>query len=580
MIMPRDDTTPFRRVRALPPPDDENPRMQELLAQLPADTRSAILVSPGEELQVLRQAIEAARNLTPQLFRRGGRLVRVEQGERKASADRTTTVPIIREVEEEWLQPRLQQAMFFQRSKRKSEKDDPELPFPAYRDCVLIDAPHGLAKRILKSSDDWPYPTLVGVISTPTMRPDGTLLIEEGYDEGTGLYLNLTSAPEMPRVKDRPTKNDALAALERLDAALLCGFPIVDEASKSVARSGLMTPVLRAAFPHAPLHAISAPAAGTGKSYFLDVVSYIAVGNPMPTTDYADKREGEFDKTLGALLMDGVALVNIDNVAAALGGSLLCQVVSQDVVKPRILGMSKAPDLSTTFQTYFANGNNLAIEGDLARRVVRMEMNANMERPFERTFDADPVENAKRNRGKHLADILTIGRAYAVAGYQDAAKPFSGFDGWSRVVRSALIWLGCTDPCKTTTTAVQDDPLALQRAALFTAIQGVFGDEEFQVKDLTEGLGGFDASRKPLDDALLAVAGTKGDAINRKALGWWFRNNKNVVVGTKQLVETGSAGGSLRWQLRDVAAKSADEAAGGSRVSGVFSFPSRARKEK
>lgn len=550
------------------------------MAQLGADNRPGILVRPGEELQVLQQTIEAARSLFPALYRRGRMLVRVERGERKAAGiDRTTIVPLIVEVTAEWLQPRLEQAMFFQRPKRKTEKDEPELPYPAYRDAVLINAPGGLGKRILASSDNWPYPILEGVISTPTMRPDGTLLTAEGYDDATGLYL--TGAPPMPRVKDKPTKKEAEAALNRLKTDLLCGFPFEDDASKSVALSALMTPVLRGAFPHAPLHAISAPAAGTGKSHFMSVVGQVSAGTELPSADYAEKREGEFDKTLGALLMDGIAQVNIDNVAAPLGGSLLCQAVSQDVVKPRILGQSKAPDLSTTSVTFYANGNNLAIEGDLARRVIRMEMNANMERPYKRTFDVDPVENAKRDRGKYLADILTIGRAYAVAAYP-AARSFSGFDAWSRVVRSALIWLGCADPCDTTATAVQEDPKALERIALYAAIKDVFGEDEFQVRTLLPEDWPADKEKQAmlqtLHVAMLAAAGTKGDTINKERLGWWFRKNKGVVAGDLQLVATDSASGSLKWKLRPVAAKLADETAGGgSGGSVVIPLSSRAR---
>ena len=78
----------------------------------------------------------------------------------------------------------------------------------------------------------------------------------------------------MPPIPDKPSRDDALRAL-RLLLGLLHEFPFVNEESRSVALSMLMTPVLRGAIPNAPLHVARAPVAGTGKSYLVDVSSAI-----------------------------------------------------------------------------------------------------------------------------------------------------------------------------------------------------------------------------------------------------------------------------------------------------------------
>ncbi|KPC93027.1 hypothetical protein ADL27_21925, partial [Streptomyces sp. NRRL F-6602] len=36
---------------------------------------------------------------------------------------------------------------------------------------------------------DWPLPHLRGIITSPVVRPDGSLLHAPGYDKTTGLYL-------------------------------------------------------------------------------------------------------------------------------------------------------------------------------------------------------------------------------------------------------------------------------------------------------------------------------------------------------------------------------------------------------
>ena len=85
----------------------------------------------------------------------------------------------------------------------------------------------------------------------------------------------------MPDIPERPSKDDALRALRLLNE-LLSGFPFVSPADKSVALSACITPVVRASMPVAPMHAVTAPKGGTGKSYLLDTVSTIATGELVP----------------------------------------------------------------------------------------------------------------------------------------------------------------------------------------------------------------------------------------------------------------------------------------------------------
>ena len=124
---------------------------------------------------------------------------------------------------------------------------------------------------------EWPFPPLRGVIATPTMRHDGTLLTKPGYDPATGLVL--FNPPPMPEIPDQPTKQDALDALAKLND-LLTGFEFADDGnvSRSAAISMLMTPVLRGMMAVAPMHVITKPEAGTGGSYLQDLTSAIATG--------------------------------------------------------------------------------------------------------------------------------------------------------------------------------------------------------------------------------------------------------------------------------------------------------------
>src|SRR5262249_39657190 len=98
--------------------------------------------------------------------------------------------------------------------------------------------PPEVAAALLGRYGKWPFPTIAGVISAPTLRRDGSVLCREGFDPATGLLV-MGPLPEMPAVAAKPSREEALVALRCLDG-LLGEFPFVDEASRSVALSGLI----------------------------------------------------------------------------------------------------------------------------------------------------------------------------------------------------------------------------------------------------------------------------------------------------------------------------------------------------
>jgi putative DNA primase/helicase len=110
------------------------------------------------------------------------------------------------------------------------------------------------------------------------LRPDGSILSEPGYDAATQLYLAPGPGIKLPDIACKPTFDDAHDALYALEE-LFVEFPFVDEVDRSVALSALITPVIRSAIDVAPMHAISAPIYGSGKSFLMNTASAIATGN-------------------------------------------------------------------------------------------------------------------------------------------------------------------------------------------------------------------------------------------------------------------------------------------------------------
>jgi putative DNA primase/helicase len=392
-----------------------------------------------------------------------------------------------------------------------------------------VNPPAEVAATILARHGEWRIRPVTAVLSTPTMRPDGSILSAPGYDPETRFIL--VEPPHMPDIQ--PTRENALEALALLDA-LLAEYPFTDEPSRSVALSALITPIVRGAFPVAPMQVVTAPVAGSGKSYLLDTAAAIAIGNLMPAMA-AGKTEEETEKRLGAALMVSKPLVNIDNVNGMLGGDCLCQAVERQIVEVRVLGQSKLIHAEPRGTTFFATGNNIAIHGDMTRRAIRCTLDARVERPELRQFAGDPVRTVLEDRGKYIAAAFCIVRAYMAAGRPNPAPKLASFEGWSDTVRSALIWLGRADPCDSMASVREDDPERTMLAAVLTAWSKIIGTgyaQRITIPKLLAKVEGQD-SHPELRAAILATS-PRG-RVDARGLGHWLRKYKNRIVGNLYL---------------------------------------------
>ena len=89
--------------------------------------------------------------------------------------------------------------------------------------------------------------------------------------------------------------------------------------------------------PIVPVHIVDAPAAGTGKSYLLSTVSWIATGQAMPAL--GSGKQEELDKRLDAAVFSGQPLICIDNVVGEIGGETICRLTEQWRPQVRIFGV-------------------------------------------------------------------------------------------------------------------------------------------------------------------------------------------------------------------------------------------------
>ena len=288
---------------------------------------------------------------------------------------------------------------------------------------------------------------LCGVIETPTLRSDGSLLAEPGYDERTGLLYEPGSV-NFPEIQDTPSKADAKAALGLLKD-LLIDFPFRTSADYAVALAAMITPLVRSSCSNTPLFLFSAHTPGSGKGLLAEIAAIIATGRGMPVQ--SQTRDDELRKRITSTLDHGGGFLAIDNITRPLGGGALDAALTSEIWTGRRLSVSEMITVPMTL-TIFATGNNVEVRGDLVRRTLRCYLDTHDERPEQRESFRYPDIKAycRENRPLLVASALTVCRAYIAAGRPDVGKkPLGSFTEWSRLVRDPLVWLGESDPVLT-----------------------------------------------------------------------------------------------------------------------------------
>jgi hypothetical protein len=419
---------------------------------------------------------------------------------------------------------------------------------------VATGCPRSVAEMLL-TRKQWRFPVLTGIINAPTLRPDGSLLDKPGYDEKTGLLFK-PGETKFPSILKSPSMEDAAAAMELLQG-LISTFPFKTEVDKAVALSGILTAVVRRSLRAAPVHAVSAPVAGSGKGMIVNIAAIISTGKRAPVIAQG-RTEEETEKRLGAKLIEGAGVICIDNCTLPLDGDFLCQVVTEESVNVRLLGKSINVEVPAN-ASLFATGQNLVVKGDMTRRVLMCAIDARTERPELRVFQNDPLKTALDNRGDLVVAALTIMRACHLAN-PDRKPPLGSFEKWSRWVRDALTWLKLPDPCESIERIRTKDPERANLRAVISQWHTAIGTAAISVQQLIEKANSDDGLR----EVLVAVAGDK-DGINSRRLGKYFAKIEDRDVTTFQgirarLTRDRETAAGIIWKVEEMRDEPKEEA--------------------
>jgi hypothetical protein len=397
----------------------------------------------------------------------------------------------------------------------------------------LVDPPERYIATLRKLSHLPDWRRLNGIITAPTLRPDGTILQEPGHDHSTGLLLNVLEQPAC--IPENPSEAEIELALDMLMGPFK-QYAFASDAHKGALLSALLTSAIRRSLPTAPAYIVDASAAGSGKTKLAMCIATLADGS-IETPTQLMKNEEEFRKSLFGLLTAGAPAVVFDNINGRLYSDLLCMTLTAPSYSGRVLGIQDVKRVDTRSMMLFT-GNNIAPVGDLCRRMISIRIDAGCEKPWSRKFDFDPIRLVRRHRQELVGAALTLLRGYISVGRprMTGLADTGSFEEWSSLVRQCVVWLGFEDPELLMHTSLEGDDETEEIRSVYEAWEEVFGFKWVSNDEIKTALKLPNALSELMDDIKLGVFD-------------WLRKFNDRVVGDLR-ISNKRVQGKRGWMLK------------------------------
>ncbi|MFB7354830.1 bifunctional DNA primase/polymerase [Streptomyces gardneri] len=370
---------------------------------------------------------------------------------------------------------------------------------------------------------DWSLPPLRGVVTSPVIRPDGTLLADAGYDKATGLYLE----PRVPLRRLRPE-----VSAESLDKAkeivlgqVLADFPWVAASDRAHYVGALLTPILRPYF-HGPtpMVVLTATAAGSGKSLLKDVFKY-AYG--IADTAWPEN-DTELRKSITTqLYTTGQPVVVLDNLPSGhiIKSPVLSALLTSEHWGDRVLGATSKATMPND-RLWIVTGNSLKTGGDNGRRVLWVRLDPDCPDPDQRDGftigDLRPWLRA--NTSTLVAALVTLVRAWLAAGAPTVRVRKGDYSGWASMMAGLLDYLGVTGWMADRDEAQDQDEELTEWRDFLEMWREKLGNGPVQVGAVISGL----------PDHVPRLR--DGEIPSTKQLGLWLKAREGRYFGTHKVV--------------------------------------------
>ena len=422
---------------------------------------------------------------------------------------------------------------------------------------VMIDPPISVIRSILGLGSLRNLKEISAVITAPTLRLDGTILDQVGYDEPTKILYEPVGLP-WP-VPLQPSEEQARRALDTLWLPFE-NFPFVESIDKAVMLVGLLTAAVRPMLPTAPAIGFDAPVQGSGKTLLAKCLGVISNGQePAVWPHTASRDDEETRKRLFAAIRGGKSALIWDNVVGAFDSVSMAALLTSTVYTDRILSESKVSSIPNRI-LMLLTGNNLTLKGDMARRVLVARIDPDTERPFARSFDLDPYLYCLANRQKLISCALTLIRFYMAANVKPpGVGRTASFEDWDDMVRQTVIYLNQTiapneygDVMEKMVANQLEDPEQESIHDLLSAWVELFGYRAVTAAEVLQEIGwaghqyiSTDSPKFRLRQAILELNPNFKDS--PKSLGSVLRYRKGRIVKGMKLSSPGVSHGTVLW---------------------------------
>ncbi|MGV8951466.1 MAG: hypothetical protein ACOH2M_10220 [Cypionkella sp.] len=278
----------------------------------------------------------------------------------------------------------------------------------------------------------------------PTVARDGDILDRDGWHGDVLVDLGDLMPPVVPLY---PSPEQIAAARDLILEDVLGDFPFDDgdaagaegesEASRANALAMKLTPFARDLFGGpSPVFAIVKPSPGVGGTLLAETVQRVFDGHASATTPNS-RNEEEVQKHLLAAALGDDSFLFFDNVTD-FNSETMKRTTTAERIGGRILGVSKTVSRPNEF-TWIITGINPRLGPEMARRSVFINLNSRVEDNAVRNYRHDDFKGwLHENRSRIIGALLTLIRAWWVAGAKPGKVKLASFESWSGVIGGIL----------------------------------------------------------------------------------------------------------------------------------------------
>lgn len=414
----------------------------------------------------------------------------------------------------------------------------------------LVRPPEWLYRSISERPSYKEVRKLKGIVTTPTMRSDGSILQIPGYDpESELVYL---PDGKFPAVPEFPTRKEALAARDII-LDLVQDFPFVNDVARSAWLSMLLTLIGRPAIDGGcPMFCYSANIRGSGKTKLCMLVGLIVFGRDIGTKTLP-RDEEETRKVLTSVAIEGQPAYLFDNVKGLIGNTPLDAALTAETWTDRILGKSETTGDLPWRTVLMATGNNLEFDADTARRVILCQLESGLENPEDRNDFAHENLNkfALGNRHRLAVAALTILRYFIVNGADYSGNRLGSFESWSGLICGSVVAVDLPNPLETVSVVREQDTSGNVLRMLIDGLETVCGLEGITSSEIEKNIkpnpdGNLNKKEfEFLSTALLQVS----DKPTSRKIGGLFKKYKGRVSNGKRIVGIPGRANQTFWRV-------------------------------